>query len=137
MTELEKVVKGLECCITTCTLDECEKCPYIGKRDFVRIECETDLLRDALALLKARISRMLTLDEIIAACGEPVWFEENTLQGSYGAWGVVKGINEPYKAVEIGGVRYTYWAKAKYNITWRCWTSRPTDEQRKAVKWDE
>lgn len=23
-----------------------------------------------------------------------------------------------------------------YNMEWRCWTSRPTDEQRKAVKWD-
>lgn len=24
-----------------------------------------------------------------------------------------------------------------YGKTWRCWTSRPTYEQRKAVKWDE
>lgn len=23
-----------------------------------------------------------------------------------------------------------------YNRVWRCWTSRPTDEQREAVKWD-
>lgn len=26
---------------------------------------------------------------------------------------------------------------AWYGKTWRCWTVRPTDEQRKAVKWDE
>lgn len=25
---------------------------------------------------------------------------------------------------------------AEYNKEWRCWTSRPTDEQRKAAKWD-
>ena len=24
----------------------------------------------------------------------------------------------------------------EYGIVWRCWTSRPTDEQRKAVKWE-
>lgn len=24
----------------------------------------------------------------------------------------------------------------EYNKTWRCWTSRPTEEQRKEVKWD-
>ena len=24
----------------------------------------------------------------------------------------------------------------EYNRTWRCWSARPTDEQRKAVKWD-
>lgn len=23
-----------------------------------------------------------------------------------------------------------------YGKTWRCWTSRPTDEQRKVVKWE-
>ena len=25
----------------------------------------------------------------------------------------------------------------KYGKEWRCWTARPTDEQRKAAKWDE
>ena len=24
----------------------------------------------------------------------------------------------------------------EYNRTWRCWTKRPTDEQRKTVKWE-
>lgn len=27
--------------------------------------------------------------------------------------------------------------KASYGLNWRCWSARPTDEQRKAVKWDE
>lgn len=25
----------------------------------------------------------------------------------------------------------------EYNDIWRCWTVRPTDEQREAAKWDE
>ena len=32
----------------------------------------------------------------------------------------------------------TYDFEAKdYNVEFRCWTSRPTEEQREAVKWDE
>lgn len=30
-----------------------------------------------------------------------------------------------------------YMDEADYGITWRCWTARPTEEQRKAVEWDE
>lgn len=28
------------------------------------------------------------------------------------------------------------WEAENYGQTWLCWTSRPTDEQRKAVKWE-
>ena len=24
-----------------------------------------------------------------------------------------------------------------YNVTWRCWNTKPTEEQREAVKWDD
>ena len=27
--------------------------------------------------------------------------------------------------------------RASYGMTWRCWTARPTDEQREAAKWDD
>ena len=95
-----------------------------------------DEIRAAIALLKEQEPRVLTLEETIALCGEPVWLEEDTLQGSYGTWGVVKGLHEQYKAVNIGGARFTYWPRAKYGISWRCWSARPTEEQRKAAKWD-
>lgn len=32
--------------------------------------------------------------------------------------------------------RYLDERRHTYNRGWRCWTARPTDEQRKAVKWD-
>ena len=32
--------------------------------------------------------------------------------------------------------RYLDEWKHTYNKKWRCWTTRPTDEQRKAAKWD-
>ena len=28
------------------------------------------------------------------------------------------------------------WETEDYGKTWRCWTARPTDEQREAVKWE-
>ena len=33
-------------------------------------------------------------------------------------------------------VKYLDMGKHTYNRKWRCWTDKPTDEQRKAVKWD-
>lgn len=27
------------------------------------------------------------------------------------------------------------WPKCSYNLFWRCWSAKPTDAQRKAVKW--
>jgi len=51
MIDREKVIKGLECCIT----DRCEDCPYedicYGDND---VELFDTLARDALALLKAQ-----------------------------------------------------------------------------------
>ena len=33
---------------------------------------------------------------------------------------------------------YEWWYLSKdYGETWRCWTARPTDEQREAAKWDD
>ncbi|MBQ8708490.1 MAG: hypothetical protein IJ523_10425 [Succinivibrionaceae bacterium] len=32
---------------------------------------------------------------------------------------------------------FTWWNIAYYGITWRCWTQRPTDEQRETEAWPE
>lgn len=29
-----------------------------------------------------------------------------------------------------------FYSSKSYNMDWRCWTARPTDEQREAAKWD-
>jgi len=123
MNKIENAIQGLERFI-----DDFK--PFCGNRD------DWQRVYDVLALLREHEPRMMTLDETIASCENPVWLEENTLQGSYGAWGVVKGVRQKYNAVNIGGVRFGYWPRAKYNISWRCWSARPTEEQRKAVPWD-
>lgn len=129
----EKVIYALRC-RGNGSPSMCSECSYYNSE-----LCSCNLIyiiKDALVLLQEQEARVLTLEETIALCGEPVWIEENTLQGSYGAWGVVKGLHERYEAVNIGGVRFTYWPRAKYNITWRCWSALPTEEQRKEASWE-
>lgn len=43
-----------------------------------------------------------------------------------------EGHRESYFATQQLGGEWMRWDD--YGITWRCWTSRPTDEQREAVK---
>lgn len=137
--KLEKVVRGLECCIVRDpdAKSNCVECPYNHEGIITNAPCANGLMADALVLLEEQEPRVMTLDETIASCENPVWLEEDTLQGSYGAWGVVKGVHKKYNAVNIGGVRFGYWPRAKYNISWRCWTARPTEEQMREMKWEE
>ena len=154
MPDRAKVMKALDLCSKGKELLYCDECPYkiddytcdskglAADALFFLKECDScadktsNAIQNLQAKLKVQEPRVMTLDETIASCENPVWLEENTLQGSYGAWGVVKGVREKYNAVTIGGVRFGYWPRAKYNISWRCWTERPTEEQRKAVKWE-
>ena len=54
MTEREKVIKGLELCTFDGTIENCikEGCPYLGGNGVGY--CIDNLMRDALALLKAQ-----------------------------------------------------------------------------------
>lgn len=50
MTDMEKVIKGLKCCLT---LDSpCGDCPYYSYEDIQELECERNLRKDAIDLLK-------------------------------------------------------------------------------------
>ena len=119
MAYLEKTLQGLECC-SKYTGDECQHCPYEpvckpkpGKRN--------PLMMDAISLLKAQMPRLITPEEFANHPDRseqgclPLWYEEKN--GKQGWCFVYVLVNNP-----DGDKRY--------------WTSRPTDEQRKAVKWD-
>lgn len=36
---------------------------------------------------------------------------------------------------DVGLLNYEMHMREDYNVTWRCWTSCPTDEQREAIPW--
>ena len=138
MAELEKVIKGLEICIRVQDNEKCpDECPY--RKDI----CygTVGLMADALSLLKAQEARVMTLEEIEDALDNVVWLDipgaENLADGfslimAYSRKNGFVLLDSPFgDNPSQDRFEYTY-----YNKTWRCWTARPTDEQREAVKWD-
>lgn len=82
------------------------------------------VVRDALALLKAHEPRVMTLEEYEAWIDtpfterNPVFHEERTKRGTVTCW-----------------VNTVVCTLREYGKNDRCWTSRPTDVQRKETPW--
>lgn len=134
MTDRDKVIKGLECCMAEKICDS--KCPYKGQCDDGGYYYSR-AIEEAIELLKEQEPRVLTLEDL-RNIGS-VW-ELNTppylcmdINPSYrriiGSWVAWRNIYEL-----INGLHPTYNAD-NYGKTWRCWNVRPTDEQR-TVKWE-
>lgn len=141
MTDREKVVKGLECCHQI-NQTECFKCPYSRGNG-----CTYALMGDALALLKAQQPRVMTLDEVLAHYSLPPVFpddlgmQEDYFEDIQPLYFEFPHDREDYWIVHWRGysqvARYLDEWKYSYNKKWRCWTSRPTDEQKEATQWQE
>lgn len=139
-----KVIMGLECC-TNHDMSMClDKCPYHTDGCSGGVK----MMRDALSLLKAVAPRVLMLEELQTAeeCMEPVFVEMLDEKGKPGdtpdlfSWRFVRHITPAtdgkiYMLMNYG-FNSALWTET-YNVTWRCWDTRPTDEQRKAEKWNE
>lgn len=107
--------------------------------DFVDLTVED--AETILELLKEQEPHLLTLDEIQNAKDIPAyWFEDDegymtsSLSTIYDWYGHnISFVTEDKEGYLEG---YTY-PDTQYGKTWRCWSSKPTDEQRKKVQWDE
>ena len=119
MPDREKVIRWLEACSTGCEYG----CPYEYEGMVVRYECKADLMRDALELLKRQEPRIIAFDELESDNLEVVWFEAK--QSTYIGPMLTRGIDFNDSADWF-----------KYGRDWRCWTQRPTDEQREATPWN-
>ena len=132
MTEREKVIKGLECCIEQGLSDgaDCRKCSYYTTS--ARLTCWISLLYNAHELLKAQEPRVMTLEDVEE--GKPYWLEMRGAISEY----VICNLNDHGDsafldfATQFGNKTLE---SDGYGKTWRCWTSRPTDKQMEAVKW--
>ena len=94
------------------------------------------LKTDALALLKAQEPRVMTLEEV-QSCENAMWIE--LLGGKLSGKGFYAFVLDRMKngILEISTrAAYLRYNSKDYNAKWRCWTSRPTDEQMEAVKWE-
>lgn len=138
MAELEKAILGLECCLETIDDESCpEICPYYSECMKYEKRCIFQyVMRDALTLLKAQEPRVMTLEEMKAIPYDAdIWIETEYYVGKitiFAATINTKGL----RGVMVYGSHKTYDYEG-YNKLWRYWTSRPTDEQRKATPWAE
>lgn len=75
MTDREKVIKGIECCLT---LDSsCGECPYYSYEDIQELDCERNLRHDALALLKEHGEQIKNRDKSLEKAREEIkWLRE-------------------------------------------------------------
>lgn len=139
MSMYEKVLKGLAACIPQTEEDAeigCNACPYNGHpcggdyQDYVTLPVE--IIEDVRALLKAQEPRVMHVDEIQEF--STVWLEDVDKPG------IIPAIYLEPLCGRLGFIqpgRGMIYPKAdQCGKRWRPWTSRPTDEQRKVVKWE-
>ena len=116
MMNLDDTIKAFQCCIKK--PPDCANCPEQGPG--FGIECRNDVKAYVLLWLKAQKPRVLSFAEYRAITERPleerapVWLE---WRGASGRWTI------PNRAYEM------------YGVSWRCWTEKPTDEQRMETLW--
>lgn len=122
MADLEKVIKGLK-------QFKADFKPFCGNgSDWARVD-------DAINLLKEQEPRVMTLEEVHEMAWDYCYLEEEVIKdkvlqiftGKYR----IKCITWPSIASCVLG-----FGDDAYGKRWRCWTSRPTDEQRGATPWN-
>lgn len=131
MADREKVCKELESLRDICNA---KSNMAIGKGK-VAWAGYANTADDAIALLKEQEAQVMTLEEVKAFDWEYCYLEEERLPGK--EYRMVCGdhaltcITWPC----VASMRIQH-GDNSYGKKWRCWTSKPTNEQRTAVKWE-
>lgn len=134
MPNREKVISGL----THCSEDGCKGCPY--EDDCKTIDRFSLLARDALELLQEQEPRLLGIDELKE--GDVVWLESDDHKDVNVVEVAVIEKYDGYLSVDFSE-SFAHFESTippgddyeDYGVSWRCWTSRPTEEQREAIPW--
>ena len=99
------------------------------------IEDALETIEDA---LKTQEPRVLTLEEVLSLqCDTPIYIENSN---GYNGWDVYAGTTKDGESEIVTGAIWStceYWSQDEYGNTWRCWSARPTEEQREARPWEE
>jgi len=128
MPDLEKVMWSLARC--SCGVpDACSDCCYDNWPPRI---CVQHLTNDALTLLKAQEPRVMTLAEALAA--DYVYLEIK-LHASLPCDCCILAIDPDGGILPLKKGFAGYLDGEEYGETWRCWTARPTEEQRRKTSW--
>ena len=146
MVEKEKVMRGLVACAGG--IGSCDTCPYSYKGSMM---CDRKgLMRDVITLLKEQEPRMLSLGEAIGGKNgleiDPYVFveikgREDIFIGSvndashYNYPDLRFGVGECFQINRSFPASKIYF-NTDYMKTVRCWTHKPSKEQRMAAKWE-
>ena len=135
MVDKDEVIRGLKCCYITTS---CDGCPYAERLSKVALKTPDNycpILDDVLELLKEREPRVLTWEEL-EDWQDAVWFEDKNEDECYIALTANMGTHDAtFVNAEPGIFRSFEFLRGFYNKEWRCWSARPTINQRRAVKW--
>lgn len=139
MTDREKVIKGLE--IARKLAWNGEHCNIMDADDALTVSYA---ITDAITLLKAQEPRVMTLHEIdyvintTSKENERIFWAEvrSWTRKSFGVFQLDVAADDNYEALLLGCSWPACYRRSTYGIKWRCWTSRPTDEQREATPWE-
>ena len=143
MAKLTDVIKGFECCREH-DIGACCECPYDGAH------CASNLREDALALLKEQVPRILSLGEAIEGKNgleiDPYVFVEtkgredifigSVSDASHYNPDLNFDVRECFRITRNYPASMIY-LNADYMKIVRCWTHKPSKEQRKEAAWDE
>lgn len=143
MTDKEKVIRGLEAHANPKSCETCagDLCPYYYRGgSYSKVTCSSILAADALALLKEQEARVMTLEEVKQHDNQDgcVWFEQPTYNAVAAFVRQDEDCTEIISPYLLGEpINHGYMSNTFYAKAWRAWTSRPTEEQRKAVPWED
>lgn len=99
-------------------------------------------VNELIALLKAQQPRLMTLEEILdRGDDEPPFLEYNLSTISVLKPAIFQPDNsdeggDGYMRVVSACCASGFYNRKEYGKVWRCWTSRPTDEQMEATPWN-
>ena len=157
----EKIKKGLEYISTT----NIARKVAIAKAGRMPYEYAEEAAADAFAYireLEARLAehekplKLMTLDEVVEKSkrvnDNVIWLERPDEEYGYDDAECIPALVSNHSSIGadcIQYVRFLAWPKREivfdiadedkddYGKTWRCWSHRPTEEERKAAEWDE
>lgn len=129
MADREKVINALKRCESYGFCED-KQCPY-----YDNVSCLEMVRKDALSLLQAQEPRVMTLEEVEVLPYGYVLIETDKKDSLHWVDALLfcKNTNFSFDFITLEGRARLL--GTDYNMEWRCWTSRPTDEQREATPW--
>jgi len=161
MTEREEVLEALNHCEICDDDPNCPNCPFLRIGDcrallkeklkkllkaqeqtVLKVDIELsqeEINKVAERALQQLVPRVLTLEEAKTHDGALLVEHIGTFGQPIMDWLLLMEEHRSYPFIRFANARRSevLFERTEYGKSWRCWTARPTEEQREAVKWND